>query len=376
MLSLAGRSLISVDDLTGPELMGLLQLADDMAEAIGFGKPGGRRAPLTPLDSILATLFYEPSTRTRLSFESAMMRLGGQAMGFATAIASAAAKGECLADSVRIVSAYCDIMVVRHPLEGAARVAARAATVPFINGGDGAHFHPTQTLTDLFLLQRRKGQIEGLRVGLLGDLRYGRTVHSLAPALARLGATVVCIAPDMLRMPKPVLKRVAEATGALPEQVESVDDVIGLLDALYVTRIQQERFENAGAYHDIRGSYRISPALLAKARDDMLVMHPLPRIDEIDHAVDADPRAAYFEQAAGGVPIRMALIAALLGLHKVRNVKVAERPLLPLQPVSGASGECRNEQCVVAHEPNVEPEFVRLAGDVVCAYCERPLNGG
>jgi len=376
MLSLAGRSLVSIDDLSGPELMGLLKLAEEMAKAIGFGDPGGKRAPGTPLDSILGALFYEPSTRTRLSFESAMARLGGQVIGFATAIGSSAAKGECLADTVRIVSAYCDIMVVRHPLEGAARLAARAATVPFINGGDGAHLHPTQTLTDLFLLQRRRSRIEGLRVGLLGDLRYGRTVHSLAPALARLGATVVCIAPEMLRMPKPVLNRVAEATGTLPEQVESVQGIIGTLDALYVTRIQQERFEDAGAYHDIRGCYRVDPALLAKARKDTLIMHPLPRIDEIDPAVDSDPRAAYFEQAAGGVPVRMALIAALLGLQKVPKTKVAERPLMPVQPATDVRAECRNEQCVVAHEPNVEPEFVRLAGDVVCAYCERPVNGG
>ena len=376
MLSLEGRSLISVDDFSGPELMGLLQLAGSMAEAIGFGAPAGKRDAASSLDRILAALFYEPSTRTRMSFEAAMMRLGGQVTGFASAVNSSAAKGECLADAVRIVSAYCDIMVVRHPLEGAARIAARVATVPFINGGDGAHLHPTQTLTDLFLLQRKKGRIEGLRVGMLGDLRYGRTVHSLAPALARLGAEIVCISPEMLRMPKAVLKRVAEATGSQPEQVSGIDEVIGSLDALYVTRIQQERFEEAGAYHDIQGCYRVDATLMRKAKADTLILHPLPRVDEIDPEVDGDPRAVYFEQAAGGVPVRMALIAALLGLQKVPAVQVRERPLTPVEPVTDVRGRCRNEQCVVAHEPNLDPEFVRLAGDVVCAYCERPINGG
>jgi aspartate carbamoyltransferase catalytic subunit len=375
MPSLAGRNLVCVDDLSGAELLGLLKLAEEMARAIGFGKAGGRRAPVSPLDRILATLFYEPSTRTRMSFESAMLRLGGQVTGFSSAAASSAAKGECLADAIRIVSAYCDIMVLRHPLEGAARLASRAATVPFINGGDGAHLHPTQALTDLFLLLRKRGRISGLCIGLLGDLRHGRTVHSLAPALARLGATVVCISPDMLRMPKPVLRRVAEAAGGEPPQVDCPDAVIGDLDALYVTRIQQERFESAAAYHDIRGCYVVDPALMAKARSDMLIMHPLPRIDEIHPAVDADPRAVYFEQAAGGVPVRMALIAALLGLQKIPDVRVAERPLQPAEPVTDIEGECLNEQCVIAHEPQTEPEFVRLAGDVVCAYCERPVNG-
>ena len=188
--------------------------------------------------------------------------------------------------------------------------------------------------------------------------------------------SVVCISPEMLRMPKAVLQRIAEASGAEPLEVDGPGPVIGDLDALYVTRIQQERFESAAAYHDIRGCYVVDPTLMAKARGDMLVMHPLPRIDEIHPAVDADPRAVYFEQAAGGVPVRMALIAALLGLQKIPAVAVAERPLTPVEPVTGARGQCRNEQCVIAHEPQIEPEFVSIAGEVVCAYCERPLNGG
>jgi len=375
MSSLAGRSLVSIDELTGPELIGLLKLAEAMADAIGFAGSKGPTSPLTPLDRILAAMFYEPSTRTRLSFESAMLRLGGQVTGFAQSTSSSAAKGESLADSVRIVSGYADVIVVRHPLEGAARVAVRASKVPVINGGDGAHLHPTQTLTDLFLLLRRKGAIEGLRIGLLGDLRHGRTVHSLAPALARLGAEVLCIAPPQLGMPRPVLKRVAEATGSPPMEVDRVDDVLHLLDALYVTRIQTERFEEPGGHQEVAGAYRVDSALLANAPADMLVMHPLPRVDEIDPAVDDDPRAVYFEQADGGVPVRMALIATMLGLHALPKAKVTERALKPLEPVTGVSGHCDNERCVTMHEPYVPPEFVTYADDTVCAYCERPIHG-
>jgi aspartate carbamoyltransferase catalytic subunit len=376
MISLEGRHLVSVDDLSGPELMGLLELAESMAEAIGFGSAEGEKSPVAPLDRILAALFYEPSTRTRLSFEAAMLRLGGLVTGFAGAAHSSAAKGESLCDTVRIVAGYADVIVLRHPLEGSARLAASAAAIPLINGGDGAHFHPTQTLTDLFLLKRRKERIEGLRVGLLGDLRYGRTVHSLAPTLARLGAEPVCIAPPMLRMPRQIRNRVSEATGAPLGEVEDLDEVLGALDALYVTRIQQERFEDAGAYHDVAGAYRIDSEVLANAPEGMLVLHPLPRVDEIDPDIDDDPRAVYFEQAAGGVPVRMALIAALLGLHKLPVVPVNERPLTPPKPVDPHRLICRNERCVTAHEPYVRPEFVELAGEPVCAYCERPVGGG
>ncbi|MBM3499221.1 MAG: aspartate carbamoyltransferase, partial [Armatimonadetes bacterium] len=219
-------------------------------------------------------------------------------------------------------------------------------------------------------------RIEGLRVGLLGDLRHGRTVHSLAPALARLGAEVVCIAPPQLGMPRPFLKRVAEAAGSLPPEVHRVDEVLHTLDALYVTRIQKERFEEPGGHEDVRGAYRIDRALLSKAPEAMLVMHPLPRVDEIDPAVDDDPRAVYFEQAAGGVPVRMALIAALLGLHDLPKATVSERPLKPLDAATAGDAHCENERCVTVHEPHVAPEFVTFAGDIVCAYCERPVRGG
>lgn len=374
MPSLAGRSLVSMDDLTGAEIVGLLKLAEDMAEALGFGNASGPRGPLAPLDRILATLFYEPSTRTRLSFESAMLRLGGQVIGFAQSTSSSAAKGESLADSVRVISGFADVIVVRHPLEGAGRLAAQAAKVPVINGGDGAHLHPTQTLTDLYTLQQRKGRIEGLTVGLLGDLRHGRTVHSLAPTLARLGARVICIAPAQLTMPRAVVQRVAEATGCPPQEVYEVDEVLGELDALYVTRIQRERFEEPGAHEEVIGAYVVDEALLDRAPKEMLVLHPLPRVDEIDTAVDDDPRCVYFEQAAAGVPVRMALIAAVLGLQRLPEVVVHERPLQPLTPVVDEGLICENERCVTLHEPQASSEFVRLGGSVVCAYCERPAH--
>jgi len=372
-MPLLGSSLISTDDLTGPEIMGLLKLAEGMAEAIGFGSDAGPKSPMAPLDRILATMFYEPSTRTRLSFESAMLRLGGQVMGFADSSGTSAAKGETLADCARIVSGYADVLVIRNPLEGSAKVAARAATVPVINGGDGAHLHPTQTITDISLLQRKLGKIAGLRIGLLGDLKHGRTVHSLAPTLARLGATVVCIAPKILRMPDQVLRRVAEAAGVVPDQVSRVDDVLDSLDALYVTRIQRERFDEPGAHAEVAGAYTVDAKLMARAPEHMLVMHPLPRVDEIDPEIDNDPRAVYFEQAAGGVPVRMALISLILGLHPLPEVSVDESPLMPIEPVADVRGHCRHDRCVVNQEMHIEPEFVTFAGETVCGYCERPI---
>jgi len=373
-VSLAGRDLISLEDYSLEEITLLLDVAEQMAAALAAEERD--RAPLMPLDRILATCFFEPSTRTRMSFESAMLRLGGGVLSMQDPQVSSVAKGESLADSVRIVSGYADVIVIRHPLEGATRVAARTSKAPVINGGDGAHLHPTQTLTDLFLLQRRKGRIEGLTIGLLGDLRHGRTVHSLAPTLARLGAQVICIAPPQLGMPRPVLKRVAEATGALPREVHVVDEVVDSLDALYATRVQKERFEEPGGHQEVAGAYRVDRELLAKAPPEMLVMHPLPRVDEIDPAVDDDPRAVYFEQADGGVPVRMALIAAILGLHDLPKVTADERPLKPLTPVTDVEDHCDNERCVTVHEPNVPPEYVTFAGETVCAYCERPLREG
>ena len=312
-MSLTGRSLVSILDFSNEEVLAVLDTAEQMAEALGWGDDGERQA-LAPLDRILATLFFEPSTRTRMSFESAMLRLGGSVISMADAKASSAAKGESLADTARIVSGYCDIIVCRHPATGTAQILAEAASVPIINAGDAHNEHPTQTLTDLFCLRRNKGTLSGLKVGLCGDLKYGRTVHSLAPALARFGCELIFISPPALAMPEEVTKRVRELGSPKPQVTDDLAGALDGLDMLYMTRIQQERFEDPAEYEKYKGVYVLDKKLMKKAPEDMLVLHPLPRVDEIAPEIDDDPRAVYFEQARGGVPVRMALIALLLGI--------------------------------------------------------------
>ncbi len=309
-MSLVGRDLISLDDYSLEEINAILDLAERMARALA----GEERSTFEPLDRILATCFYEPSTRTRLSFASAMLRLGGSAICMQDLKMSSVAKGESLGDTMRMLNAYSDIIVIRHPREGAAEEAAAAASVPVINAGDGTRNHPTQTLTDLFTVRRRKGTLTGLKVGLCGDLKNGRTVHSLAPVLARLGNEMVCIAPDALAMPAEYLDEVERHSGKRPPETEDLVGALEGLDMLYMTRIQQERFPSPEEYEKYKGVYVLDAALMAQAPEQMIVMHPLPRVEEIAEEVDTDPRAAYFEQAAGGVPVRMALIALILGL--------------------------------------------------------------
>ncbi len=374
-MGLEGRSLVSVWDLTCGEIRGLLEQAGEFAAAGGGGLGAGR---------ILATLFYEPSTRTRLSFESAMLRLGGQTLGFAEAASSSVAKGESIADTVRMVGAYSDIVVQRHPWEGAAKVAADAASVPVVNAGDGGHEHPTQTLTDLFALQRRHGRLGGLTVGLCGDLKYGRTVHSLAPVLARFGSRCVCIAPPELAMPERFMAEVAELSGQRPQETADLAAALPELDCLYMTRIQKERFPDKSAYERLKGSYVLDRALLDRAPEHLSILHPLPRVDEIPPEVDADPRAAYFEQAAGGVFVRMALIAALLGLvdwpdaSEEREPAQIAREQRRRRPQADV-GACDNLKCVTHHEPGLAPDYLIVSDDpplLVCEYCEwekRPL---
>ena len=311
-MALTGRDLISILDFSNQEILAVLDTAEQMAEALGWSDDGERQ-PLAPLDRILATLFFEPSTRTRMSFESAMLRLGGSVISMAEAKASSAAKGESLADTARIVSGYCDIIVCRHPETGSAQAFAQAASVPVINAGDGPNEHPSQALTDLFCLRRHKGTLEGLRVGLCGDLKYGRTVHSLAPALARFGCELIFISPPALTMPEEVTEKMREL-GAEPEVTDDLPAALDGLDMLYMTRIQQERFADPAEYEKYRGVYVLDEKLMKKAPEDMLVLHPLPRVYEISPQIDDDPRAVYFEQARGGVPVRMALIALLLGI--------------------------------------------------------------
>ena len=265
----------------------------------------------------LATLFYEPSTRTRLSFEAAMLNLGGNVLGFSSANSSSAAKGESVADTIRMISCYADICAMRHPKEGAAYVAAQKARIPVINAGDGGHQHPTQTLTDLMTIRSLKGRLDNLTIGLCGDLKFGRTVHSLINAMVRYqNVRFVLISPDELKVPEYIRDDVLRAKGIEFKEVSNLDEAIPELDILYMTRVQKERFFNEEDYIRLKDSYILDKAKMALAKDDMYVLHPLPRVNEISTEVDDDPRAAYFKQAQYGVYVRMALIMTLLEVEK------------------------------------------------------------
>jgi aspartate carbamoyltransferase catalytic subunit len=308
MTGFKGRHLCHISDLDTPEIEAILKVADKMAPA---SRGLDRRHDAD--GKVLATLFFEPSTRTRLSFESAMARLGGATITVAQPGQTSLTKGETLSDTIRMVAAYSDIIVLRHPQEGAARLAARYSSVPVINAGDGAGQHPTQTLVDLYTIQKEKGRIAGNKVAIVGDLKYGRTVHSLAHALARFGAEMTLVAPPSLQMPEDA-RRALDEMGARVSATESLDEVIGTADVLYVTRIQKERFPDLEEYKKVQGSYQISTQLLGSAKKGLIVLHPLPRVGEIAPEVDSTPHAKYFEQAANGVAVRMALLKELLGV--------------------------------------------------------------
>ena len=264
---------------------------------------------------ILATLFFEPSTRTRLSFESAMLSLGGQVLGFSSAASSSASKGESVADTIRVVSAYCDIIAMRHPKEGAPLVATMHSLVPVINAGDGGHNHPTQTLTDLMTIHKEKGHVDNLTVGFCGDLKFGRTVHSLVAAMSRYtGIRFVFVSPEELKLPRYVKEQYIKEKNIPYTQSASLEEVMPELDVLYMTRVQKERFFNEEDYLRLKDSYILTPDKLANAKKDLCILHPLPRVNEISVAVDDDPRACYFKQAQNGRYIRMALIMKLLGI--------------------------------------------------------------
>ena len=300
------KHLMSPLDMTIEELDSLLTLANDIeANPEKYAhKCDGK---------ILATCFYEPSTRTRLSFESAMMRLGGQVLGFASADSSSAAKGESVSDTIRVISCYADICAMRHPKEGAPMVAMTKSQIPIINAGDGGHQHPTQTLTDLLTIRSLKGRLNNLTIGLCGDLKFGRTVHSLISALIRYtGIKFVFISPDELRIPDYIREDVLLKNNIEFKEVVKLDDVMPELDLLYMTRVQRERFFNEEDYIRLKDFYVLTKEKMALAKDDCLILHPLPRVNEISVEVDDDPRAAYFKQAQYGVYVRMALILTLL----------------------------------------------------------------
>jgi aspartate carbamoyltransferase catalytic subunit len=306
-MSLHGRDVVSIRDLSREEISGVLDSAKRMIPLA----EGGRISPLLA-GKIVAMAFFEPSTRTRLSFESAVQRLGGSCLTIADAGASSLRKGESLYDTIRMLSSYADAIVLRHPNEGAARLAARASDRPVINAGDGAGQHPTQTLLDLMTIRERFGTLAGLKVVLLGDLKYGRTVHSLAYALAEFGSEIILSSPELLRLPdehRDDLKR----QGAKVRDEPDLSKAIREADVLYVTRIQKERFPDESEYRAVAGSYRIDANVLSGAKPQLIVMHPLPRAGEIAPEVDATPHAAYFRQAFLAVPVRMALLSAILG---------------------------------------------------------------
>ncbi len=358
------RSVIDILDLSVEDIDELIHTACDMID-------NPSKYSECCKGKKIATLFYEPSTRTRLSFESAMIELGGSAIGFADAKSSSAAKGETIADTSKVVSCYVDILAMRHPLEGAPMVASLNASIPVINAGDGGHAHPTQTLADLLTIYREKGRISDFTIGFCGDLKYGRPVHSLIHALSRYtGIRIVLIAPDELSLPEYIKREVIEHNGIPYVETHSLEEAIPELDILYMTRIQGERFESVEEYERLKGSYVLDSTKLANAKPDMAILHPLPRVDEISVDVDDDPRACYFKQVFNGKNMRKALIRKLLS----ESADLNKKEVTPFELLDGAS--CSNPRCITKFETGIKKFGVRSKkdGTLKCAYCEADLE--
>ena len=355
------RSLIDIVDFSVEELYELLETACDISE-------NPKKYAECCHGKKLATLFFEPSTRTRLSFEAAMYELGGEVLGFSEAGSSSAAKGESVSDTAKMISCYADIMAMRHPKEGAPYVAAKAATIPVINAGDGGHCHPTQTLADLLTIYRELGGLNNLTIGCCGDLKYGRTVHSLISAMSRYkNIKVVLISPEELRLPKYVKYEVLDKYGMEYVETTSLEEAMPQLDVLYMTRIQRERFDSFDEYERLKDSYVLNVEKMALAKETMRVLHPLPRVNEISVKVDNDPRAAYFRQALNGKYMRMALILKLL--------KEAEegKQMEPLGEVVVNELHCDNPRCISSTEQELDHIFKCVDeehGIYRCIYCE------
>jgi len=355
------RSLIDIVDFSVEELQQLLDTACDIiANPDKYAESCKRKK--------LATLFFEPSTRTRLSFEAAMWELGGSVIGFSEASSSSAAKGESVADTAKMISCYADIMAMRHPKEGAPYVAAKAATIPVINAGDGGHCHPTQTLADLLTIYREIGRLDNLTIGCCGDLKYGRTVHSLISAMSRYtNVKIVLIAPEELRLPNYVKYEVLEKHAMEYVETTSLEEAMPQLDVLYMTRIQQERFDSAEEYERLKDSYILTADKMRLAKDTMRVLHPLPRVNEISVKVDHDPRAAYFRQALNGKYMRMALILKLLEEAKQGKQMPEEENVLTDELI------CDNPRCISSCEQELPHRFKCVSpenGIYRCVYCE------
>ena len=345
------RNLIDILDFSVAELDALVDTANDIIKEPEKYADACR-------GKILGTLFFEPSTRTRLSFTSAMMSLGGNVLGFSNAGSSSVSKGETVSDTIRMVSAYSDIIAMRHPKEGAPIVAAGASNVPIINAGDGSHFHPTQTLTDLLTIKRKKGRFDNLTVGVCGDLKYGRTVHSLISAMMRYeNVKFVLISPDELKLPDYVKKEFLNKDNFC--EVADLDEAIPELDILYMTRIQAERFDDKSEYERLKDVYILNRAKLRDAKPTLSVLHPLPRVNEIDVDVDDDPRAHYFDQAMYGRYIRTALILKLLGTKGVSDRRTDGEEDEAL--------ECQNPHCITSDERGIK----KLFREGKCIYCDQ-----
>ncbi|MFC1958163.1 aspartate carbamoyltransferase [Chloroflexota bacterium] len=412
-MTLANRNIVTIDDLSNAEIEAAFSLADDMSQSMDKQSDVCR-------GKIMASLFFEPSTRTRLSFETAMHRLGGSVISVADIKATSLAKGESISDMARIVGSYADIIVIRHPWEGAAKVVADYAGVPVINAGDGGHEHPTQTLCDLYTIKKERRTIKGLKIALWGDLKYGRTIHSLAYALARFGATILFRPGPGLELPEHVIRKLTTEYGGELKKYEALDQVVreGVLplnaiyitpdsphqlammpdismevelekgvDALYVTRLQKERLSDETEGGKLRGDYPVVDKKLLKEKQfkETLVMHPLPRVDELAYDIDADSRSMYFKQAARGVPVRMALVALLLGAKEVslpggESSPSGRRDYPVYRRDYGV--RCSNPRCVSIQPTEakyIKPEFKILSGKPVtlrCVYCEHEIQPG
>lgn len=355
------RNLIDIVDFSVDELKELMDVACDI-----HNNP--KKYSEACKGKKLATLFFEPSTRTRLSFEAAMLELGGNVIGFSDANSSSASKGESMADTAKVISCYADIMAIRHPKEGAPYVASKNATIPVINAGDGGHCHPTQTLADLLTIYREKGRIENLTVGFCGDLKYGRTVHSLISALSRYtGINIVLISPIELRVPDYIKEDVLKKNNMPFKETVSLEKVMPELDVLYMTRIQRERFDSQRTYERLKNSYILTVDKLENAKKDMSILHPLPRVNEISVKVDDDPRACYFRQALNGKYMRMALIIKLLNDTQVEDDNYEDGEILVNKI------HCTNPKCISSVEQELDSKFKLVdkeKGIYRCIYCE------
>jgi len=356
------RSIIDIDELSVEELDKIIKRACDIME-------NPKKYSKACEGKKLATLFYEPSTRTRLSFEAAMMELGGNVLGFSSASSASVSKGESVSDTAKVISCYADIIAMRHPYEGAPLVAAESASIPLINAGDGGHAHPTQTLADLLTIYREHGRLNNMVIGLCGDLKYGRTVHSLIKAMIRYeGVSFVLISPRELSLPAYIKTEVLEKNNVTFAETTSLEEAIPKLDILYMTRIQRERFDDLDEYERLKDSYVLTKSKLAAAKESMSVLHPLPRVNEISVDVDDDSRACYFKQALYGKFMRMSLILSLLegSAGTIREKATAQDKKKP---------KCRNPKCISQIEQEL-PQRFKIGTDACtrCAYCDNMIE--